>query len=149
MKEIKLTKGKVTIVDDEDYEYLSQWKWQFNVGYASRSSSVRGKSCKIYMHRIIAHTPMDKETDHINRDKLDNRRKNLRICSSAVNERNKSIVCTNTSGARGVNWEKGRNKWRAGITYNYKYYNLGRYDNINDAIRAYNEKAFELFGELY
>jgi hypothetical protein len=72
LKTIKLSQGKEVIVDEEDYAYLSQWKWYFNGGYA-----VRGCKKRILMHRVIMATPDDKVTDHINRDKLDNRRCNF------------------------------------------------------------------------
>lgn len=90
-KEIQLTQGKVTLVDDEDYEWLSQWKWCAKDGrngnfYAFRAS----KNKSTYMHRLILDTPKGKVTDHINGNGLDNRRINLRICSYRENSHNKN-----------------------------------------------------------
>jgi len=73
MKRIKLTQEKVALVDDADFEFLNQWKWFYHqTGYA--------KSCHRYMHRLINKTPKGFHTDHINRNKLDNRKSNLRYC---------------------------------------------------------------------
>jgi hypothetical protein len=92
MKEIKLTKGKTAIVDDEDFDRLSQYKWQFAViGYARRTVYVKGKKGRqtLYMHRDILATPSDMFTDHINGNRLDNRKENLRVCTQAENNRNR------------------------------------------------------------
>lgn len=93
MKVIPLTQGKFAIVDNEDYYFLMQWKWTFDGSYAIRRQhlrTVKGKSVgkKIYMHRLLMETPAGLDTDHINRDRLDNRRRNLRVVSHAVNLQN-------------------------------------------------------------
>ena len=94
-------------------------------------------------------TPEGMETDHIDCNKLNNRRNNLRICTSSQNRWNRTAISTNTSGVKGVSWEKARNKWRVGITYRYKHHNLGRFDSIEDAAEAYKSKAIELFENFY
>jgi hypothetical protein len=149
MKEIKLTQDKVTIVDDSDYEWLSRHKWLCdNIGYAARDTYGEGKRKRVFMHRVIMETPDDMETDHINRNKLDNRRVNLRTCTRSQNVANTGIRRDNTSGRKGVSWDKSENKWRATININNKYIQIGRYKNIDDASEAYNKKAIELFGEF-
>ena len=86
MKEIPLTRGKFALVDDEDYEWLSQWKWYCSTtGYAVRGC----KNRILYMHREIAKTKPGMLTDHINRNKLDNRKENLRFCSHRENMKNR------------------------------------------------------------
>src|SRR4030065_939634 len=105
MKEIKLTKGKVAIVDDEDYDWLMQWKWRINsIGYAMRTVKKNGKARKIFMHRVILNTPSDMCSDHANHNRLDNRRCNLRICTKQQNQANAPAPKNNRSGGKGVSW---------------------------------------------
>lgn len=145
MKHIELSQGKYAIIDNEDFEWLSQWKWYFiPQGYAFRSQS--GKT--IYMHRKILNTPKEKLTDHINRNKLDNRKVNLRIATRSQNAVNVKLFLTNTSGYRGVWWERRRNKWIAEIKYQGKKYYLGEYLNKLDAIKIRRQKTIELFGKF-
>jgi len=108
VKKIKLTQGRYALVDDEDFNWLNQWKWCFDRsnGYAHRNQWVNGKNRKIYMHRIILGNPrgilIKVETDHKNRNKLDNRRKNLRVVTRSENVLNKGLQSNNTSGIPGV-----------------------------------------------
>jgi len=139
MKKIKLTKNKFTIVDDEDFELLNQFKWFYNnLGYAVRSKKRKNsrKSDTIYMHRVINKTPFDFFTDHINQNKLDNRKTNLLAVSGIENGRNRGKPKHNTSGFKGVAWDKSRNKWIAYLRVNYKHIYLGRFLDIDDAIKA-------------
>jgi len=136
MKQIKLTQGKFAIVDDSDFEWLNQWKWCFHIGYVVRNKREKGKCKMIYMHRLINNTSSGFETDHINRNKLDNRRSNLRTVTSSQNNMNTGMWKHNTSKHKGVFWDKSRNKWMAGIGLNYKFINVGRFNDIGDAIKA-------------
>ena len=148
MKEIELTQGKVAIVDDEDYEWLSRWKWYYGNGYAVRHSTRFLGRKHIFMHREILGTPDGMETDHINRDCLDNRRENLRACNGSQNRMNTSIPITNKSGYKGVVWNASRKKWQAQIGINYRRKYLGLYNTASAASDAYNKAALELFGEF-
>jgi hypothetical protein len=146
-KIITLTQGREAIVDDEDYEYLNQWKWFYaRCGYATGHVNCHSKT--VYMHRVIMETPTGMETDHVNGDKLDNRKNNLRMCTSQQNKANKTKENNNTSGYKGVTWDKSRKTWNAKIMINYKCINLGRFVNIVDAARAYDEAATKLFGNF-
>ena len=137
MKKIQLgghnkVRGKYQIrgyvlVDDRDFQYFNQWNWQLNAqGYASRCE--KGKT--IRMHRLINKTPNGLETDHINRNTLDNRRKNLRTVTRALNTFNRVGQKNNTSGYKGISWEKDYKKWGVYIWKNYKKIHLGYFNDI-------------------
>ena len=132
MKKIKLTKGKFALVDDSDFEWINQWHWYLSdKGYAIRE--FKGKP--INMHRLINNTPKGLETDHINRNRIDNRRENLRTVTKSQNATFlRSIGKNNTSGRIGVYWRKERKKWRVQISINKKYIYLGHFNDIKEAM---------------
>ena len=148
MKLIPLTQGKFAIVDDEDFEWLNQYKWcahwdKYN-WYAQRR---KGRKI-VLMHKEILNVPEGFEPDHINRNGLDNQRHNLRICTHAENCRNRKLNHNNKSGFRGVCWDRKSKKWRASIKYCFKTFCLGFFNSEIEAARAYDCKAKELFGEF-
>lgn len=146
MKEIQLTRDKSAIVDDEDYEFLMQWKWQDNGhGYAVRTCRKNGKR-KIWMHRILNKTPDGMHTDHINGDKLDNRKQNLRTVNRAQNGMNRLSYSGSSSKYKGVSWHKRNNSWSASIRVNKKLLHLGYFSCEEDAALAYNFSAIQYFG---
>ena len=128
MKEIKLSQGKFALVDDEDFEVLNKFSWYLiKSGYVCHHPI--GKN-PIYLHRQIMHPKFKQEIDHINHNKLDNRRSNLRICNRLQNQRNvKQNRKHKTSFYRGVSWTKERQKWTANININNKRKNLGYYND--------------------
>lgn len=132
MKQIQLTKGAISIIDDEDFEYLSQFNWQLSSGGYAKTGT-KG----YFMHRVLMKAPKNKEVDHINRDKLDNRRSNLRFATRSENNRNTDIRKDNTSGYKGVNYFKPRNCWVARIQIKGKRFFLGSFDTREKAIMAY------------
>lgn len=146
MKTIPLTKGRVAIVDDCDYEWLSQWKWHLqtsqrtNTVYASR----RANSKTILMHRLILGTPEDMQTDHKNKDGLDNRRTNLRFATMQQNAHNRNRYSHNSSGYKGVIYEKETKNWRARIRIQGKLKNIGRFTTAKAAALAYDKTARQL-----
>ena len=147
MKEIELTQGKVAIVDDEDFEYISQWKWCYTINQKSRSGyAIRRPG--ILMHRVINKTPPGMQTDHINGNGLDNRKENLRSCTRTQNKANVKMNRNNKSGYKGVSREKKRKTWRAHIRIGGKGRALGRFDILEEAARAYDRAAREKFGEF-
>lgn len=150
MKKIELTQGKVALVDDEDYEYLNQWKWHYDDhGYAVRNSPrTNGKQKTILMHRIVVGATDSMEVDHINHNRLDNRGCNLRECTRSQNRMNILNYCNNTSGKKGVAWSKSHNKWRAEIGFQGKKIRLGYYDDIEKANEAYNNATKKYFGDF-
>lgn len=152
-KEIQLTQGKVAIVDDDDFEYLNQCKWCANnmkgKFYAVRAYTLNSKNIFIYMHRLITNNNNPKmHTDHINGFTLDNRKINLRICTNSQNQMNTKFKINNTSGFKGVFFDKTHKKWRSMIRLNYKLKHLGYYIDPIDAARAYNDAAIKYHGEF-
>lgn len=135
MRLIQLTQNKYAKVDDQDFDFLSQWKWQYNGGYAIHSS----RTNRLSMHLLLLQAPEGKEIDHINRDKLDNRRSNLRIVTRNENQWNRGLSRNNRSGIKGVSFIQKCKKWYASIWYESKCYNLGLYENLEDAVIARKE----------
>lgn len=148
MKKIPLTKGMFVKVDDRDYETLSQHKWLYDAGYAKRHKR-RPERGWIMMHRTLLEAPRGMFCDHINGDKLDNRRSNLRVCTNGQNMMNRGRQSNNSSGFRGVCWHRQRNKWRAYIKRNGKQIALGLFDSKEAAAQAYKEAAQKLFKEFF
>ena len=141
MKKIDLTKGQFAIIDDEDFEKVSQFKWHLGTrGYAIRKDSTRKQ---VSMHRFIMGFP-DMDIDHKNQNKLDNRKSNFRFCTDLGNSRNRKAPKTNTSGYKGVSWVESRKRW---VAYCQEK-QIGYFKSKEEAAYAYNIKAQELFGEF-
>jgi len=153
-KEIILTQGKVAIVDDEDFEYLNQFRWFAskkvnNTFYARTNHITNGKWKSVYLHRFILNITDKKQfVDHVNRDALDNRKINLRICTNSQNQMNRSYTVKNLTGYKGVQHDIRINKYRATITFKQKRIWLGHYIDPIDAARAYNAAALKYHGEF-
>jgi hypothetical protein len=144
MKTIPLSKGKVAVVDDCDFEWLNQWKWYCHMGYAARTVNSQPKR-RVFMHREILSEMVGefKVGDHINRAPLDNRRTNLRPSDALANMCNKNKYKNNTSGFVGVCWNKKLKRWRAVISFNGRRLHLGYFDDPKDASAAYETKKIE------
>lgn len=146
-KVIHLFRSGEAIVDDDVYEYLSQWNWHLTKnGYAFRHVKIDGKEKAILMHRVIADTPEGYETDHINGNKLDNQRSNLRNASKSQNQGNSKIRTDNKTGFKGVHSSHGR--YIAQIRIYGKKVSLGTFNDPIEAARAYDIAAKEHFGEF-
>lgn len=149
MNQIKLSSDKVALVDDEDFEYLSQFKWYDAHGYAARNYFIKGKHIHVSMHReILGNIPSNVQTDHINGNKLDNRRENLRLCNNAQNNQNKGLTKDNTTGFKGLRWYKPSKRWQVRIAVYGKQIHLGYFKDITKAVKTYNTAAKKYHGEF-
>lgn len=140
--------GKSVLVDSDIYNELAKHKWFITkLGYACRRKMVNGERYMIYLHRVVANTPDDKETDHINRNKLDNRRSNLRVCNRTQNNHNKDTW--GKSGYKNIYWNNLNNNWRVKICTNGKQ-NVyqASFNNLEDAITARNKNLKIYAGEF-
>lgn len=143
-KEIPLTQGKVALVDDEDYEWLNEYNWHFEGRYAASRDKDRNK---LYMHKaVLKDIEKGNVVDHINRDKLDNRKSNLRYADYSSNSANSKLASNNTTGYRGV-YKRGK-YWRVALTYEGKQVSGGYYSTKEEAAEEYNRLAIKHFGEF-
>lgn len=147
-KEIRLSPTKVTLVDDDDYGLLNHMRWCFDGRYAYHRKHLRMEGRKqiynkIYLHKLINKTPEGFDTDHINQDKLDNQKTNLRTASRSQNEINKPKMAGTASIYKGVVLDKRTGKWRAEIKRNGIRKYLGIFISEQDAAEAYNKAAME------
>lgn len=152
MREIHLTQGKVAMVDDDDYEELAKFKWCAQEiarkWYAVRARPYNGKRQHVLMHREILDGEEGMEIDHKDGDGLNNVRSNLRSATHQQNQRNRPKNRNNTSGYKGVTWDKRKGKWMAKIYCDGKHIFLGYYKNAEEAGQAYDDAAKELHGDF-
>ena len=147
MKKIPLTQGKVTLIDNEDFEIASLFKWSLYTCKGIDYAATRIDGEVLLLHRLIANTPQYMETDHRNRNGLDNQKNNIRICTHQQNMMNIPSV-RGKSKYKGVSWNIRKNKWQVYISYNSKNKFLGCFTKEREAAQAYNDKAIELYGEF-
>lgn len=150
---IPLNRGLYALVDREDYEKVGYYTWYCHRGYVVRTQKVNGKKKMLYMHREILRPPAHLVVDHINGNKLDNRRSNLRVCTRGENVRNMRQTMTRKradkhSKYKGVYWVKGTKKWAAQIRVNKRQLHLGYFEREEDAAAAYDQAAQQYFGEF-
>lgn len=149
---LQLTKGKVALIDREDYERVSEYKWHTHKGAGGYlyggtfTKSHEGSRSRILLHRFINNTPDGYETDHINGDTLDNRKCNLRTVTRSENQHNSKLRSDSTSGYKGVSWHKASNKWRVRINKDGRSVFTDYFTDIKEAALAYNLHATSLFG---
>ena len=142
MKTIKLANSNdVALVDDEDYEHLIKYRWRKSTnGYAIRSVG----TCKVYMHQQVCPTKAGSYADHINGQRLDNRRCNLQEASHSLNGQRRKVQANSRTGYRGV--IHSPHGWRAHLYCNRKHISLGYYQDIEEAAKAYDQGALTYFG---
>jgi len=151
---IPVSQGKYSAVVDSDlFDFLSQWNWRLISGYASRSQKYRDENGKmkkktIRMHSVINQTPQGMVTDHINGDKLDNRKSNLRSATRQQNQWNRKPGKMSFTGIKGVGWCIKTNKWRTSISIDGSRKTIGYYECIGMAIKRYNDFAKEYHGDF-
>jgi len=145
--QIPLTQGKTAIVDDSDYPFLSQFKWQamFNRGRWYARAWIGGR--RVTMHRALIQANARQPIDHKNGNGLDNRRSNLRLCTPAQNAMNRRPQ-KHSSRYKGVRWHSDYSKWVARIKVNQKLIHIGCFQTEEEAAEAYNREAVKLFGEF-
>lgn len=153
MRHIKLTKGYVTMVDDEDFELLNRFKWYSDVKpngvYPSRKISTDGFSTSIRMHYYIIDVPEGCVVDHIDRNPLNNQKNNLRVASHSQNSRNRTkSKSKTTSKYLGVYWDKVNSVWKSQLRIKGMRINGGQYHNEEEAALAYNKYAKIYYGEF-
>lgn len=153
-KTMPLSRGEVAIVDDGDYDYLSQWKWycaatSSNLKYAVRKvSNGDGTWTRYLMHRVIMGEPENMLIDHISGNGLDNRRENLREATPSQNQINRRISPKNKSGQRGVRWHKYNKQWEASIRVDGKWTYLGMSKDLWAAISMRKLAEEKYYGEF-
>lgn len=151
---LKTSSGLRILVDRSSLKLLNKKSGSIisldSPGYPKIYRRVGKKYQAIRIHRIIMEAKKGQVVDHINGNKLDNRRKNLRLTDYFGNARNSSVRKKTTSNTayKGIYWNKERNLWQAQICINYKRINLGRYEKERDAAMAYNKAAKKYFGQF-
>lgn len=149
MRKIRLTNGKYALVDDDDFYMVSGYIWRSinhhrNTGYAG---TIINKKL-VLMHRMILDAKKGQIIDHINHNGIDNRRKNIRLCTSSQNCMNKIKRCKKTDTPYKGIYRGYKGSWRACIRINGKTIHLGSHSTQKEAALAYNKKAKEIFGEF-
>lgn len=149
MKEIKLSRGQIALVDDEDFEAISKYKWALGKDGYAISSRRKGKGLghlNFKMHRVVMNAQKGQIIDHANRNPLDNRKENLRFCTHSQNSANTNGSGRNTSGYHGVNFfnRPSPKKWRASIAGEL----IGYYLDPRTAAFMYDQAAKKHFGEF-
>jgi hypothetical protein len=140
------------LISEEDEDLLQKTWFCMQNGYIATTICIDGKSKIKTLHRIIAERMgilnNGLYVDHINRDKKDNRRENLRAVTPRVNTLNQKIMNRNKTGVRGVCWYEGRKKWKAEVCHNYRHY-VKNFSNFDDAVKWREQKFQELHGDCF
>lgn len=150
----KRGKGKVALLSHEDAD-LAENKWHLgNHGYIRRFAGTRANKQCLLLHRVILERIVDRplasdeEVDHVNRDRLDNRRGNLRLTTRRFNAFNRNMHDNNTSGFIGVSYDKRRDSWNAKVQYQEQVIHLGSYQSAEYAARVYDAAARNYFQDF-
>lgn len=151
--EVQLSRGLVTWIDAEDFDRVSQFKWQATRGtstdYARRGLRISGKKQFVLLHRFLLNAPCNVDVDHINHHGLDNRKSNLRLCTSSENSRNRQKPKGCSSEFKGV----GKRQWGKCVLWEAKIYidkkrHTKSFKTELEAAQWYDEMAREHFGEF-
>lgn len=149
---VPLTRGFVAQIDASDLHKVAGFNWfavvqSYTVYAVRRVSGVKGRGSKISMHRQIIGATNDVQVDHVDLNGLNNRRENLRIATPQQNCFNRRKTRANTSGFKGVCWNRKSRKWQAGIRINGRSAHLGLFETIDAAYNAYCQAANQYHGE--
>ena len=144
-----LSNGGITFVDDSDFEWLNQWKWtRDGYGYVLRFFGARNNQKQIRIHRAILNAPEGIQVDHINGNPLDNRRKNLRLCTNSQNQMNKKVRRDNKTGFKGVTLHKSTGLYMARLKKDGVLLHCTYHKTPEKAHRAYEQAAIEYHGDF-
>ena len=138
--------NKQFMFDKEDYDLIKKFCWRENISNGYIVTSYNNKTC-CGMHRMIMGVKDNEYIDHINRNKTDNRKCNLRISTIQQNNCNKDHNNKYSSGHKGISWNKSMNKWETYIDKNYQRIRLGYFNNLDEAIRVREEAEDKYFEE--
>ena len=146
------------LIDKEDIERCSKISWAIlhsklkedwrEYFYAKSCQNIPEYNKSMLLHRFVMNAPPDKMVDHIDLNTLNTRKSNLRLCDRNQNMRHSRGRSDNTSGIKGVTWDKSSDKWMAYIYMNTKFINLGYYDDINKAADIRKQAELKYFGEF-
>ncbi len=150
MKKLELGNNLYSLLDNDIFEDVNRWKWKTNnSGYVRRTKTLSNNGNKtfktVYLHRYVLNEPSGKEVDHINKNKLDNRRENLRLVTHSQNHWNTNAQSNSKSGIKGVSYSKVRDLWCAFIKVNGKNINLGGFLDKHSAKVAYGYAVAKYF----
>jgi hypothetical protein len=149
-KVLYLQTGQQVTVDEEDFMRCFSHNWRLDPkGYVC--TSIDGGASYLFLHNFLLNLPNGSGIDHIDRNKLNNSKSNLRLATNSQQGANRNIFKNNTSGYKGVTIKKtstGRLRYAARIKVNYENINLGNYDTAEEAAKAYDVAALQYFGEF-
>jgi len=148
MKIIRLTKGLFTLVDDSDFEFLSQFNWHSHKSAGGYYAATRFDGGKVYLHRFLMKPAVGMDVDHINALTLDNRRINLCVCTTAQNIQKKLPKCVANGGFIGVRKSKSGKRFSAFMMDEGKQVVLGTFDTPEEAAMARDQYAISKRGEF-
>lgn len=140
-----LTKQQPILVDESDLDCLTTWNWHISHGYARRNAVIDDRKTSVSMHQQLMGFP-NCDVDHINGNRLDNRRSNLRLCNDTLNQQNRKI--NYNKRFKGVNWHKHIGAWQVSIRVNKQLKHIGYYDDEEYAAKIYNQWALMYFGKF-
>jgi len=136
----------VVFVDAEDYERVTQFTWRVSTkGYVMRSFE---RGVMTGLHNFVMNVSANSGVDHIDRNKLNNTKQNLRLTTNQIQGQNRNLFKNNTSGYTGVTFNKSKQVWIAQIKVNYKQTHIGQFATKEQAAFAYNEAALKFFGPM-
>lgn len=144
MKTIQLSAGYEAVVDDGDYEWLSQWKWSMSGRYGIRKEN----KTTIFMHVLIHGVKQGHVVDHINGNQLDNRRVNLRFATRSQNTQNMRKRKPHSSIYKGVSFYTATGKWESYLETRGRKIRIGYFDTERTAALAYDLWAKDMFGDF-